>query len=109
ACGNGHGGTTEMERSERTSERMRRVGTKNTAPEMRVRKLLHSLGYRYRIHAHDLPGSTDIVFRGRKKAIFVHGCFWHRHEGCKRATTPATRRNYWQAKFDRNVQRDQEA
>jgi DNA mismatch endonuclease (patch repair protein) len=89
-----------------TSERMRRVRSKDTAPEMRVRRLVHGLGYRYRLHAPDLPGTPDLVFRGRKKVIFVHGCYWHRHPGCKRASTPRERRDYWQAKFDRNVARD---
>lgn len=85
---------------------MSRVGTKDTDPEMRVRRAAHALGYRYRLHAKDLPGSPDLVFRGRKKVIFVHGCFWHRHPGCGQASMPSTRREYWQAKFDRNVARD---
>lgn len=64
------------------------------------------MGYRYRVHSAKLPGKPDIVFAGRKKVIFVHGCFWHRHEGCKRATTPATRQDYWLPKFSRTVERD---
>ena len=84
---------------------MARIGSKDTKPELAVRKLLHGMGYRYRLHRRDLPGTPDICFPGRKKAIFVHGCFWHRH-GCRRTTTPSTRASYWQRKFDRNVVRD---
>lgn len=89
-----------------TSERMARVRSKDTAPEMIVRRLAHGMGYRYRLHPKELPGSPDLVFRSRKKVVFVHGCYWHRHSGCRRASTPATRQDYWQAKFDRNVARD---
>lgn len=87
---------------------MARIGSKDTKPELAVRKLLHGLGYRYRLHRRDLPGTPDICFPGRRKAIFVHGCFWHRH-GCRRTTTPSTRAAYWQQKFDRNVVRDRRA
>jgi len=85
---------------------MARIASKDTKPEMAVRRLLHALGYRYRLHRRDLPGSPDMSFSSRKKAIFVHGCFWHRHEDCRRATTPATRKSYWEQKFQRNVLRD---
>ena len=85
---------------------MARVAGKNTNPELMVRKAAHSLGYRYRLHRRDLPGSPDLVFPGKKKVIFVHGCFWHRHKACRKATTPRTRRDFWQAKFDANVARD---
>lgn len=85
---------------------MARIGSRDTKPERAVRSLLHALGYRYRLHRRDLPGTPDICFAGRKKAIFVHGCFWHRHEGCRRATMPATRVSYWEEKFRRNVVRD---
>ena len=88
------------------SSRMRRVGRRDTKPEMLVRRMLTARGLRYRLHRRDLPGSPDIVFPGRRKAIFVHGCFWHRHEGCARATVPATRAAYWAEKFRRNVARD---
>ena len=88
------------------SATMAKVGSKDTKPEMIVRRQLFSSGYRYRLHARDLPGRPDIVFRKSRKAIFVHGCFWHRHDGCKRATTPKTRQAYWQGKFDRNKARD---
>lgn len=85
---------------------MSRVRAKNTAPEMRVRLIAHALGYRYRLHRSDLPGSPDFVFASRRKVVFVHGCFWHRHEGCARTTMPRTRAAFWQAKFVANVKRD---
>ena len=85
---------------------MARIGARDTEPELVVRRLLHRLGYRYRLHRRDLPGTPDICFPGRRKAIFVHGCFWHRHEGCPRTTTPGTRTAFWQEKFERNVSRD---
>ena len=85
---------------------MARIGSTDTRPELAVRKLLHSLGYRYRLHRHDLPGTPDICFPGQEKAIFVHGCFWHRHDGCRRPTTPRTRTQFWEDKFDANVARD---
>ena len=80
---------------------------KNTTPEMTVRRLLSALGYRYRLHATDLPGKPDIVFRSRKKAIFVHGCFWHRHNCTRGRSTPRTRSRFWQTKFSENRWRDQ--
>ena len=85
---------------------MARIGSADTAPELVVRKLLHRLGYRFRLHRRNLPGTPDICFPGRKKAIFVHGCFWHRHEGCRRTTTPRTRTSFWNDKFQKNVVRD---
>ena len=85
---------------------MRKVRRSDTGPEMMVRRLLHREGYRFRLHAGDLPGRPDVVFRGRRKVIFVHGCFWHRHEGCKRTTTPRTRREFWMDKFAANRKRD---
>lgn len=90
------------------SERMRRVHRENTNIEIAVRKMLYRMGYRYRCHVKDLPGKPDIVFRKRKRVIFVHGCFWHQHEGCKAAQLPKTRAEYWQSKFERNVARDKE-
>ena len=91
--------------SERRSATMRAVKSRDTKPEMRVRRLLHRAGYRYRLHATDLPGAPDIVFRGRRKAVFVHGCFWHGHD-CKRgARMPATNVEYWRRKIGRNVER----
>ena len=85
---------------------MRRIRGRDTKPELSVRRLLHRLGYRYRLHAGDLPGRPDVVFRRRRKAIFIHGCFWHQHEGCKRATVPKTRTAYWCRKFEANRARD---
>lgn len=87
---------------------MASVGQKDTKPEMIVRRLLHSMNYRYRLHRKDLPGRPDIVFGSRRKVIFVHGCFWHRHPGCKKASVPATRADFWADKFARNVERDAE-
>ncbi len=87
---------------------MSKVRGKDTTPEMKVRRLLHRLGYRYRLHARKLPGRPDIVFAKRKKVIFVHGCFWHRHPGCPKASTPKSKTAYWLGKFERNVQRDTE-
>ena len=85
---------------------MARIGSTDTEPELAVRKLLHGLGYRYRLHLRGLPGTPDICFPSRKKVIFVHGCFWHRHEGCRRTTTPKTRTSFWEDKFRKNVVRD---
>ncbi|MCG6116239.1 MAG: DNA mismatch endonuclease Vsr [Mesorhizobium sp.] len=87
---------------------MSSVGQRDTKPEMSVRRLLHSMNYRYRLHRNDLPGRPDIVFGTRRKAIFVHGCFWHRHSDCSKATLPKTRAEFWTQKFDRNVERDQD-
>ena len=88
------------------SEVMRRVCSVDTSPEKIVRRLTHRLGYRYRLHRKDLPGSPDLVFPSRKKVIFVHGCFWHGH-GCKRgARVPKKNHEYWIAKIDKNRQRD---
>ena len=91
---------------DRRSANMARVRGKNTAPELAVRRALHRMGYRYRLHRRDLPGSPDIVLSRRRLALFVHGCFWHRHADCRRSTTPQTRREFWEAKFAANVERD---
>lgn len=72
-----------------------------------MRRLVWHLGFRYRLNVRTLPGSPDLVFRRQRRVIFVHGCFWHRHPGCRRATLPATRRQWWRNKLDRNVRRDQ--
>ena len=88
------------------SANMAKIGPKDTRPELVVRRLLHGLGYRYRLHRRDLPGTPDICFPARKKVIFVHGCFWHRHDGCQRTTTPKTRASFWESKFQQNVVRD---
>lgn len=91
---------------ERRSWLMSRVGGRNTQPELIVRSLVHRLGYRFRLHGKGLPGKPDLVFASRRAVIFVHGCFWHRHEGCKYATSPKSRRKYWNDKFAANVARD---
>ncbi len=88
------------------SFRMQQVKQRNTAPELAVRKFLFSRGYRYRLHGKDLPGNPDIVFPGRHKAIFVHGCFWHGHQDCSRSTLPKTRKVYWREKIEKNKKRD---
>lgn len=85
---------------------MAQVKGRNTGPEKAVRSLLHQLGYRFRLQRSDLPGKPDIVLPKFKTVLFVHGCFWHRHPGCKRATTPASNRDYWDKKFARTVARD---
>lgn len=92
--------------TEQRSERMSRIRSKDTKPELAVRGLLHGLGYRYRLHKIGLPGKPDLVFSARKKIIFVHGCFWHSHEGCKIANQPKSRSAFWQSKFARNKTRD---
>lgn len=87
---------------------MGRVKRADTKPEMIVRRLAHALGYRFRLHRKDLPGRPDIVFPRLKKVIFVHGCYWHRHD-CAKATTPKTNVDFWRQKFERNVERDTNA
>lgn len=84
---------------------MSRIRSKNTNPEIIVRSFLHRLGYRFRLHQKNLPGKPDIVLAKYKTIIFVHGCFWHRHKGCKYCTTPSVRQDYWLVKFDRNVKK----
>ncbi len=90
---------------EERSALMARIRGVDTKPEMTVRRALHARGYRYRLHGRGLPGRPDLVFRKRRKAVFVHGCFWHRH-GCKKTTQPKSRQEYWQDKFAKNVARD---
>ncbi|WP_150723558.1 very short patch repair endonuclease [Pandoraea capi] len=94
--------------AERRSWLMSRVGGTNTTPELVVRKLLFSLGFRYRLHDARLPGRPDIVFRGRCKVIFVNGCFWHGHEGCRYGRLPKSRIEFWAAKIERNRERDRQ-
>jgi len=85
---------------------MGRVRQKNSRPEMIVRRAAHALGYRFRLHSRSLPGTPDLVFPGLGKIILVHGCFWHRHRGCPRTTTPKTRARFWTNKFAENRKRD---
>lgn len=91
---------------ERRSANMRAVRNRNTAPEVCVRQIAHRLGYRFRLHRSDLPGTPDLSFLSLRKAVFVHGCFWHRHAKCRRASTPQTNREFWSQKLARNVTRD---
>jgi len=85
---------------------MSRVHGKDTTPELAVRSMVHRMGYRFRLHRKDLPGKPDIVLPRHRCVVFVHGCFWHRHKGCKRASTPQSNVEYWERKFRRNVERD---
>ncbi|WP_460989657.1 very short patch repair endonuclease [Sphingobium sp. TomTYG45] len=85
---------------------MRWIKSKDTSPELAVRRILHRLGYRYRLHRRDLPGKPDLVFGTRRKVIFVHGCFWHQHQGCSAGRNPASNTGYWTPKLRRNVERD---
>lgn len=88
------------------SQRMALVRSVDTKPEMAVRRLVHSMGYRYRLHCRDLPGKPDLVFRQRHAVVFVHGCFWHRHEGCSLARLPKSKVEFWAAKLEGNRDRD---
>jgi len=88
---------------------MSRIQGKDTKPELVVRRLVHSLGFRYRLHRHDLPGSPDLVFPRLRRIIFVHGCYWHRHEGCRYAYLPKSNVSFWRSKFAANVERDRMA
>lgn len=85
---------------------MSKIGPKNSKPEIVVRKLVHNLGYRFRLHKKDLPGNPDLVFPKYKKAIFVHGCFWHGHKKCQRGKLPATNTGFWEKKISGNIKRD---
>jgi DNA mismatch endonuclease (patch repair protein) len=93
---------------ERRSQLMARIRSKDTVPELRVRRLIHSLGYRYRLHSKDLPGKPDIVFSRKRKLIFVHGCFWHccKKAGCRKAHQSRSNEGYWGPKIESNVERD---
>ncbi len=91
------------------SRMMAGIQGKNTKPELIVRRMLFASGYRFRLHRRDLPGAPDIVMSGRKVAVFVHGCFWHMHQGCRFARMPATRPEFWKAKLEANVARDRRA
>lgn len=85
---------------------MSRVRGKDSAPERKLRSLVHGMGYRYRLHGNRLPGKPDMVFPGRRAVIFMHGCFWHRHEGCKLARMPKSRLRFWREKLEANKERD---
>lgn len=89
-------------------DQMRRIRSRDTKPELAVRRLVHGLGYRYRLHRRGLPGTPDLVFHSRRKVIFVHGCFWHQHDCPMGSKQPSTRPEYWRPKLARNVARDHE-
>lgn len=91
---------------EKRSQNMAAIHSENTSPEIAVRRIVHSLGYRYRLHVPNLPGKPDLVFPSRKKILFVHGCFWHCHNRCKRAAIPKTRTAFWREKLTANADRD---
>ncbi len=91
---------------EHRSWNMSRIHGKDTTPELTVRSLLHRLGHRFRLHRKDLPGQPDIVLPKHQTVVFVHGCYWHRHKGCSFAYTPKSRKEFWQRKFEENVERD---
>lgn len=93
---------------EQRSRNMAAIRSQNTSPELYFRKLLFARGYRYRLNARNIPGKPDIFLRKYNTAIFINGCFWHRHEGCRYSTTPSSNTDYWQKKFARNVERDRE-
>lgn len=95
----------QVKKSKR-SYNMSRIRAKDTKPELIVRKILFKNGYRYRLHSNRVVGRPDIIFEKRKKIIFVHGCFWHRHVNCKYSTLPKTNKSFWNRKFDDNVRRD---
>lgn len=95
---------SEMKRS----DVMSKVKSRNTKPEIRVRSWLHNRGFRFRLHRRDLSGVPDIVLPKYKTVIFVHGCFWHQHPGCKKATIPRSNHEFWKQKLERNVERDRE-
>ena len=92
---------------EERREIMRRVHSTDTSAERTIRSLLHAMGFRFRLHRNDLPGKPDVVLPKYRSVVFVHGCFWHRHPGCVRASTPAENREYWLPKFERTIARDQ--
>src|ERR1700733_1884015 len=92
--------------SAQRSTQMARVKSKDTGPELKVRRLVHRLGYRYRLHRNALPGTPDLAFPKRRKLIFVHGCFWHRHESCALARLPKSRADFWLPKLEGNKTRD---
>lgn len=93
---------------ERRSANMSAIRSRGMKPELRVRRTVHAIGYRFRLHRRDLPGKPDLVFTGRLKAIFVHGCFWHQHAGCQDGRMPRSNTSYWWPKLTRNMERDSE-
>lgn len=98
---------TDVMTREQRSRAMRAIRSGNTRPEMFVRRYLHACGLRFRLHVRELPGTPDIVLPRYRTVVFVNGCFWHRHPGCRFATSPSSRREFWEAKFAANVKRDE--
>ena len=98
---------TDIVDSGRRSEMMSRIKGRDTVPEIVVRRIAHGLGFRFRLYRKDLPGRPDLVFPRHRAVVFVHGCFWHRHDGCRYAYEPKSRVPFWTEKFRRNVARDQ--
>ena len=94
---------------EKRSWNMGRIRSKDTKPELMVRKMLHNFGIRYRLHVKDLPGKPDISNKSKNFVIFIHGCFWHQHKGCKRSNKPKSNQSYWIPKLERNIQRQKES
>lgn len=101
-----YGDSDQIPVSAMRSRNMSAIRGQDTKPELTVRKMLHQLGYRFRLHRRDLPGTPDIVLPKYRTVIFVHGCFWHRHPGCRLATNPRTRSEFWKKKFRQNIERD---
>ena len=99
---------TDLMSAEKRSYVMSRIRSKNTGLELAVRRMVFAMGYRYRLYAKGLPGRPDIAFLGRKKVIFIHGCFWHQHQKCPMGTPPSSNLAYWGPKLSRNVERDRE-
>ena len=97
---------TDIINKEQRSWNMSRITAKNTKPEIAVRKMIYKMGYRYRLHRKNLPGKPDIVFGPMNLALFVNGCFWHRHDNCKYTYNPKTRKNFWNKKFTDTIKRD---
>ena len=97
---------TDIVETKCRSKMMARIRGRDTAPELAVRRIAHRMGLRFRLHRKDLPGRPDLVFPKHRLAVFVHGCFWHRHEGCRHASTPKSRTTFWTEKFAANVERD---
>jgi len=100
---------TDIVDSATRSRMMAGIRSGNTRPELALRRALHARGFRYRLHVGGLPGRPDLVLRRHSTVVFVHGCFWHRHQGCKYAYTPKSRKDFWEKKFKENVERDRKA
>lgn len=101
--------TTDIVSAEKRSQMMSNIRNKDSVAEKRVRSVLHRAGYRFRLHRKDLPGTPDIVIPKHRLVVFVHGCFWHRHEGCPKSSVPKSNKQFWENKFVENVERDARA